>query len=71
MANKSFNRTVEEINPLLDKIDNDYSKSEIDGLISAINNDKMSKSSIVKLDSMADFESITDKTAEWYFIKEG
>lgn len=31
---------------------------------------KLSKSSIVKLDSMADFENLTDKTADWYFIKE-
>lgn len=29
---KRLNRTVEEINPLLDKIDNDYSKEEIDEL---------------------------------------
>ena len=29
---KRFNRTVEDINPLLDKIDNDYSKEEIDEL---------------------------------------
>lgn len=26
--------------------------------------------SIVKLDSMADFENLTNKTADWYFIKE-
>lgn len=37
MAEKLPNRTVEEINPLLDKIDNDYSRLEIDSLISAIN----------------------------------
>lgn len=34
---KSFNRTVEEINPLLDKIDNNYSRNEIDSLLAAIN----------------------------------
>ncbi len=46
------------------------SKTQIPEMNTAID-DKLSKSSIVKLDSMADFESITNKTAEWYFIKEG
>ncbi len=37
MADKLLNRTVEEINPLLDKLDSDYSRSEIDSLIAGIN----------------------------------
>lgn len=37
MAEKLLNRTVEDINPLLDKIDNNYSRQEIDSLISAVN----------------------------------
>ncbi len=36
-TSKSFNRLVEEINPLLDKIDNDYDKEEINSLLAAIN----------------------------------
>jgi hypothetical protein len=32
---KRLNRTVEEINPLLDKLDEDYTKAEIDTLIAA------------------------------------
>lgn len=48
----------------------DYAKKSD---ISAIADDKMSKSSIVKLDSIEDFENMTEteKTADWYFIKEG
>lgn len=36
---RQFNRTVAQINPLLDKIDNDYTKAEIDGLIAGISTD--------------------------------
>lgn len=36
---RQFNRTVAQINPLLDKIDNDYTKAEIDDLIAGISTD--------------------------------
>lgn len=36
---RQFNRTVAQINPLLDKIDNDYSKAEIDDLLASISTD--------------------------------
>ncbi len=45
------------------------SKLQIADMNTAIES-KLSKSSIVKLDSMADFENLTDKTADFYFIKE-
>lgn len=63
---------VTNTNALNDKVDkvtgkqlstNDFTnadKSKLDGL-----------PQIVKLDSMADFENITEKTADFYFIKEG
>lgn len=37
MANKSLNRTVEEVNTLLDKLSNDYTKETIDIKIAEIN----------------------------------
>lgn len=42
-----------------------YSKPSIDERVSAL------EDSIVKLDSMDEFNALTDKTADWYFIKEG
>lgn len=42
-----------------------YSKPSVDVRVSALEN------SIVKLDSMDEFNALTDKTADWYFIKEG
>jgi hypothetical protein len=36
---RQFNRTVAQINPLLDKIANDYSKDEIDDLIAGMSTD--------------------------------
>ena len=36
---RQFNRTVAQINPLLDKIDNDYTKAEIDDLIAGVSTD--------------------------------
>lgn len=42
-----------------------YSKPSVDERVSAL------EDSIVKLDSMDEFNALTDKTADWYFIKEG
>lgn len=47
------------------------SKAIADQYGNTISDTYMRKDSIVKLDSMADFEALTEKTAEWYFIKEG
>ncbi len=46
-------------------------KAIADQFGNTIDSTYLPKSSIVKLDSMADFENITNKTADWYFIKEG
>lgn len=47
------------------------SKAIADQYGNTINDTYMRKDSIVKLDSIVDFEALTEKTAEWYFIKEG
>lgn len=72
MADKTYKLSYNaaEIDELLTRAGNSvtpddvYTKTESDALY-------MHTDAIVKLDSQADFDALTDKTADWYFIKEG
>lgn len=48
-----------------------YSKEQINAMFEEADDKYLPKSAIVKLDSMEEFNALTEKTADWYFIKEG
>ena len=65
MTDVYFTRTMAQINPILDKIDNDYTKAEIDTLFS----ENTGGITLLKI-SLEDYEALTVKDSNTLYIVE-